>query len=76
MRTEFVQYCPVCGRPLQIRVAYLGRRMRCDHCGGRFIATAAEQRSALATDELLARAEELLHRSSQQLSVTQGPPGC
>lgn len=35
----YVQECPTCGRSLQIRVAYLGRRMVCQHCLGEFEAT-------------------------------------
>ena len=35
----FVQPCPVCGRPLRVRVVYLGRRVTCQHCLGRFKAS-------------------------------------
>ncbi len=66
----FVQECPICGRPLQIRVEYLGRRLTCDHCGGPFIAAeapAGPSQAAPAVD-LLDRAEDLLRRSRLRLS--------
>ena len=31
--TYFVQECPTCGRRLQVRVIYLGKRVACRHCG-------------------------------------------
>jgi hypothetical protein len=36
--TYFVQECPTCGRRLQIRVEYLGKRVACQHCQGIFLA--------------------------------------
>jgi hypothetical protein len=36
--TYFVQECPTCGRRLQIRVEYLGRKVVCKHCQGQLIA--------------------------------------
>ncbi|HTN77111.1 MAG TPA: hypothetical protein VL096_17750, partial [Pirellulaceae bacterium] len=39
--TYFVQDCPTCGRRLQIRVEYLGKRVACQHCRGQFDATEA-----------------------------------
>ncbi len=36
--TYFVQECPTCGRLLQVRVEYLGLRVACQHCRGRFVA--------------------------------------
>jgi hypothetical protein len=63
----FVQECPTCGRRLNIRVEYLGRRVVCQHCRGAFIAAdpalrphANHQVNSLlrATDELLTTIEE------------------
>lgn len=34
--TFVVQGCPICGRRLQIRTHFLGRRVQCTHCGGSF----------------------------------------
>lgn len=35
----FFQECPTCGRHARIRVEYLGRRVTCLHCQGRFLAS-------------------------------------
>jgi hypothetical protein len=36
--TYFVQDCPTCGRKLNVRVEYLGRKVVCQHCHGAFVA--------------------------------------
>lgn len=36
--TYFVQDCPTCGRKLNVRVEYLGRKVVCQHCQGSFVA--------------------------------------
>lgn len=67
--TYFVQECPTCGRTLEVRVEYLGKRVACRHCRGSFIAegiepsTDAAQALALMqrADELLALAESRRH---------------
>jgi hypothetical protein len=67
--TFFVQECPTCGRRLQIRVAYLGKRLYCQHCGGPFFASDPSQAPARprhAPAPLLERAEELLAVAEQQ----------
>jgi ribosomal protein S27AE len=76
VRTEFFQECPVCGRSLLVRVAYLGRRVKCGHCGGRFIAAAAGSKEPAPSEELLARAEQLLTQSSIRLVSYRAPAGC
>ena len=43
--TYYVQECPTCGRRLQIRVEYLGRRVVCQHCQGSLIAADPAMRS-------------------------------
>ena len=66
----YVQECPTCGRSLQIRVAYLGRRMVCQHCLGEFEATdpANKQNTPpVGHDDLLARADDLLATAGRQL---------
>lgn len=70
--TYFVQECPTCGRRLQIRVEHLGRRVVCQHCQGRLIATDpanARIDDAEPQNALLRRANELLesfaHRKPQ-----------
>lgn len=66
----FVQECPVCGRPLQVRVEYLGKRLACNHCGGRFVAAESKSPSepSPSTSALLHRADELLEQSSLRLN--------
>jgi hypothetical protein len=67
--TYFVQECPTCGRRLQIRVEYLGRRVVCQHCQGRL--TAADPANlrcdeATSADALIRRADELLETVSRR----------
>lgn len=58
----FVQECPTCGRHLQVRVAYLGKLVACQHCRGRF--EASDPSSCPPQHDsgirLLQRAEELI----------------
>jgi DNA-directed RNA polymerase subunit RPC12/RpoP len=70
--TYFVQECPTCGRNLEIRVEYLGRRVACQHCRGHFVASDAEippqcSESGLG---LLRRADELLELASRRTAST------
>ncbi len=37
--SDIVDECPVCGRPVRIPWRYIGRRVRCCHCGGSFAVT-------------------------------------
>jgi hypothetical protein len=66
--TYFVQECPTCGRTLQIRVEYLGRRVVCQHCQGAFIAADSNMRCDFGESKksLLRRADELLATVSQR----------
>lgn len=40
--TYYLQSCPTCGRHLQIRIEYMGRRVICYHCSASFIAQEPE----------------------------------
>jgi hypothetical protein len=75
--TYFVQECPTCGRYLQIRVEYLGKKVVCQHCQGALTAADPNMRShgGDSNKSLLLRAEELLASVSQKkmLSRTQHP---
>jgi hypothetical protein len=67
--TYFTQECPTCGRRLQIRVEYLGRRVVCQHCQGHLIAvdpTNARYAREDAGNALLRRADELLETISHR----------
>lgn len=60
--TYFVQGCPTCGRNLQIRVQYLGKRVVCQHCSARFVATDSGHPAVAGESgtSLLDRADQLL----------------
>jgi hypothetical protein len=73
--TYFVQECPTCGRRLNIRVEYLGKRVACQHCQGTFVATdTSGSRDAVDHGSvLLRRANELLDSVALQQSAIHGP---
>jgi hypothetical protein len=64
--TYFVQGCPTCGRRLQIRVEYLGRKLVCQHCQGRFVAMDPASTRVDCGNALLRRADELLDTVAQR----------
>ena len=64
----YVQECPTCGRSLQIRVEYLGRRMVCEHCRGRFTARDPASAPLGTPDDLLRRADALLQSLDAELT--------
>ena len=67
------QNCPVCGRNLKIGVMLLGRRVYCQHCGGRFIATDAATADGCppkAARPQLAVVDELIERAAVMLGQT------
>lgn len=73
--TYFVQECPTCGRSLQIRVEYLGRKVVCQHCQGKL--TAADPTMRLdcrdGNKSLLIRADELLATVSHKKTQLRTP---
>ncbi|TWT35669.1 hypothetical protein KOR34_05630 [Posidoniimonas corsicana] len=65
--TYFVQECPTCGRNLQVRVEYLGRRVVCQHCSARFEASEPSSRGSQtdsSSSAIMQRAEELLQSAA------------
>jgi DNA-directed RNA polymerase subunit RPC12/RpoP len=75
--TVFVQECPTCGRRLHIRVEYLGKKVVCQHCRGRFTAydPAGNRVEAGSSGEsLLRRADELLESASDYVSRCRTSP--
>jgi len=68
--------CPVCGRPLQIREEYLGRRITCPHCGGQFHARRPAHPALAGTvvrNPLVERANRLLAISARRLFAAAVP---
>ena len=57
----FIQNCPTCRRRLQIKLAWLGRRVRCQHCQREFTARDPNGESA-ALDE---RVDQWLQNTHQ-----------
>jgi hypothetical protein len=73
--TYYVQGCPTCGRRLNIRVEYLGRRVVCQHCHGPFEARDPSASTLAHCDpesELLQRANELLSSLESVTSRSKG----
>jgi hypothetical protein len=71
--TYFVQECPTCGRNLQVRVEYLGKRVVCQHCKARFEAcdpASAAYPPMESSLSLLARADQLLIESAARALTT------
>lgn len=69
--TYFVQACCTCGRNLQVRIEYLGRKVACQHCGAKFVACDPQNSSVAASDSgsgLLARVDELIRQSGVHLA--------
>ena len=69
--TYFVQECPTCGRNLEIRVEYLGKKVACQHCRGQFLATDVQAPASLSDSALMRRAEELLEIASKRTAPSQ-----
>ncbi len=48
--TFFVKSCPACCRTVQIKLMYLGKQIRCVHCGREFTANDSHGESAALDD--------------------------
>lgn len=71
--TYFVQECPTCGRNLQVRVDYLGKRVVCQHCKARFEAcdpSSAAYPPMESSLSLLARADQLIESATRSALTT------
>jgi len=73
--TYYVQECPTCGRKLNVRVEYLGRKVVCQHCRAPFLAwdpegapAAATQEASLSGTRLLDRAQELIEQAEAKIA--------
>lgn len=59
----FIQECPICGRPLEIRREHHGEKLACPHCGGRFTAVDATRHPL----DIWNQNNSLLHKADQLL---------
>ena len=69
----FLQECPTCGRSLSIRVAYLGKRVVCQHCQAQFEACDPASSAYPPEDSgmlLLKRADQLLESVRQRKQIS------
>ena len=73
--TYFSQDCPTCGRKLNVRVDYLGKKVVCQHCNGSFLAwdpegapPATVKASSLSGTKLMDRATELIEMAEQKIA--------
>ncbi|MGC3969969.1 MAG: hypothetical protein QM775_22375 [Pirellulales bacterium] len=74
----YVQECPTCGRKLNIRVEYLGKKVVCQHCRSQFVAwdsdgaptvkAEALQDTALSGTRLMDRAQELIEQAERKIA--------
>jgi rRNA maturation protein Nop10 len=70
--TVFLQECPICGRPLEVRKEYQGKKVACRHCGGWFLAVDPSrhpQNRWNKSNSLLHRAEQLLETCASYSSA-------
>ncbi|MBA3484908.1 MAG: response regulator [Pirellulales bacterium] len=73
MAAYFVQECPTCGRNLQVRVEYMGKRVVCQHCKARFEAcdpSSASYPPMESSLSLLARADQLIESATRSTLTT------
>lgn len=73
MAAYFVQECPTCGRNLQVRVEYMGKRVVCQHCKAKFEAcdpTSAAYPPMESSLSLLARADQLIESAARSTLTT------
>ena len=73
MAAYFVQECPTCGRNLQVRVEYMGKRVVCQHCKAKFEAcdpTSASYPPMESSLSLLARADQLIESAARSTLST------
>lgn len=69
--TYFVQECPTCGRTLQVRIEYLGKKVTCQHCAASFVAfdpDAGYPGKCETGISILDRAEELIESAAAKVA--------
>jgi len=73
-QVSFHQGCPVCGRLLTIGVTLLGKRVYCQHCGGKFVA-ADQSAGPAGVGGRDRRVEDLIERAEVALQQAAESPG-
>ncbi len=66
--TYYIQECPTCGRSLQVRVEYLGKKVVCQHCAANFVACDPSTGQCDPVESglgLLTRVDELIESASR-----------
>jgi DNA-directed RNA polymerase subunit RPC12/RpoP len=66
--TYYIQECPTCGRNLQVRVEYLGKKVVCQHCASKFVAcdpSSADYDPMESGIGLLSKVDELIETASR-----------
>ena len=74
--TYFSQECPTCGRSLQIRVEYLGKRVTCQHCHGQLCAADPANHPvdcAHSCESLVQRVDKLLRSADRSSANARSP---
>ena len=69
MTVRYTQSCPTCGRRVEVRAYLLGRTIACQHCKAEFVAEAGYVAEMDSSDDLMARANDLLKRTDKATSV-------
>ena len=67
--TYFARECLTCGRTLQVRVEYLGKRVACPHCHA--ILTATDPQLSGQPKTLMNRVEHLLSLNDSAIRAAQ-----
>lgn len=68
--TFYCLNCPVCGRPLRVKMKMMGDEVCCSHCMASFVAESAVQRNTIArrTSGIDRRVEAMLAVRSEEVS--------
>jgi hypothetical protein len=72
---HFLQECPVCGRPAQVRRKYLGQRVVCHHCQGSFVAIESHEDRPATADcggRLIGQANLILEAHNKRPAYSHG----
>ena len=68
--TFYCMDCPVCGRPLRVKLEMMGSEVGCSHCRALFLAESAAERNSVVSrwNDVGRRVESLLAGSRRQVA--------